>query len=328
MKEALKRPKSKQCIKCGKSLPKEMSKYDTHRKTLRMDGGIYNQKNYDLICATCHMKEHDTFKNREENLDQLKSLFDGYKQIQKTRLKVNNQILASKRHTDTLDEIDMAFLDNILKEILDKEKAKEKQIKIWVKENKNIPIISSMLSVNGVGEIFITACLTYIDIHKARHASSLWRYFGYHTPCHKRKEKLETPIEYINHEGKNKKRWYSPGNQTLRCQAYVTAGCFLKGKNNLYKEIYYNRKAKTEISEKITSTRLTGKKGLHAMMWKDVKKIHRHEDALRVMMKFYIADLWYVWRSLEGLSVNDLYVKEHLGHESGIINPKKRGWKY
>ena len=317
MKEAIKEKKKKaqggRSLK-GKALPSEPRLYDTHRAVPRYQGGEYVDGNYAVALPVEHMEEHGNLRERTEALDQLKALFDGYKQIQKLRMKVNNQILAQERGTDKLDEIDKQYLDEVLKNIEEHEEAKAKLIKSWVKANKTMPIISAMLSVKGVGEISIAACLTYLDVTKADHPSSFWAYAGYHRASHER---------YVKNSVTDK-----PGNMTLRCALYVLAGCFIKNPDCAYRQVYDRRKAKTEQSEKITQTRLTGKTGVHAVAWKDVKPSHRHGDAIRVMMKAFLADLWFVWRTIEALPVNDLYVKEHLGHESGILDPKARGWIY
>ncbi len=298
----------------GKKLPKETRLFDTHRLTPRHAGGEYVEGNYAVALPVEHMEEHGNLREREDAFEELKMLFDGYKQIQKLRMKVNNQILAQARGTDRLDEIDKEYLNKVLADIDEHEEAKGKLIKAWVKKNKAMPIIAAMLSVKGVGEISIAACLTFLDVTKADHPSSFWAYAGYHRAAHER---------YVKNSVTDK-----PGNMTLRCALYVLAGCFIKNPDCAYRQVYDRRKAKTEQSEKITQTRLTGKTGVHAVAWKDVKPSHRHGDAIRVMMKAFLADLWFVWRTIEGLPVNDLYVKEHLGHESGVIDPKARGWEY
>lgn len=315
MKDAIKEKKKKAqggLSPKGAKLPKEPRLYDTHRAKPRREGGEYVDGNYAVALPVEHMEEHGTLRSRDAALDELKALFDGYKQIQKLRMKVNNQILAQERGTDSLDEIDKEYLAKVLADIEEHEAQKAKLIKAWVKANKAMPIIKAMLSVKGVGEISVAACLTYLDVTKADHPSSFWAYAGYHRAAHDR---------YVKNSVTEK-----PGNMTLRCALYVLAGCFIKNPDCSYRQVYDRRKAKTEQSEKITQTRLTGKTGVHAVAWKDVKQSHRHGDAIRVMMKSFLADLWFVWRTIEGLPVNDLYVKEHLGHESGIIDPKSRGW--
>jgi len=298
----------------GKRLPEDAKLFDTHRAKPRREGGEYVDGNYAVMLPVEHMEEHGNIRARSEPFEELKALFDGYKQIQKLRMKVNNQILAQERGTDRLDEIDKQYLNKVLADIDEHEEQKGKLIKAWVKANKTMPIIKAMLSVKGVGEISVAACLTFLDVHKADHPSSFWAYAGYHRAAHER---------YVKNSVTDK-----PGNRTLRCALYVLAGCFIKNPGCAYREVYDLRKKKTEQSEKITLTRLTGKTGVYQVAWKDVKPSHRHGDAIRVMMKAFLADLWFVWRTIEGLPVNDLYVKEHLGHESGMLDPKARGWEY
>ena len=41
------------------------------------------------------------------------------------------------------------------------------------------------------------------------------------------------------------------------------------------------------------------------------------------MMKHFLADYWFVGRTLKGLSTDPLYAEAILGH-TGIINPRER----
>ena len=77
----------------------------------------------------------------------------------------------------------------------------------------------------------------------------------------------------------------------------------------------------------VSKTRVTGKTGLHEMAWKDVAPMHRHQAAIRKMMKHFLADFWYVWRTLEGLETPMLYPEAKLGH-TGIVKPEERGWVF
>jgi len=312
--------------------------HDKHRDLQRRDGGQYTPDNTEILEPVDHMKSHGIYKERDAALDHLKMLFDGYKQIQKLRMKVNNQILAMERGTDHLDEIDQEYINSVLENTEEKEKVKAKMIAKWVKDNKALPIVAAMLSVKGIGPVTIAACLTYLDIRKARHASSFWSYAGYRCASHERFEALpkdkwipihdkNTGKPVLDKKGKQRMSHHNPGNQTLRCALFVTAGVFIK-QGGPYRDIYDLRKLKTSQSEKIVKTRWPGKSGTIEKAWKDAKAGHRHGDAIRVMMKNFLADLWFVWRTLEGLSTDDLYVKEHLGHENGRINPKARGWEY
>lgn len=304
---------AKEKIKKSLGAKGNLSLIDTHRLQPRMEGGTYVDGNVVLKTPVDHMEEHGNLRVREDDLEQLKSLFDGYKQQQKLRQKIANQLLALARGTDRLSDEDKEHLRSSLKVEYDYEKEIAKKIKKWVKDHKDIKIISAMKSVKGVGEIAIAACLTYLEIDKADHPSSFWAYAGYHKPSHDRKIKNSL---------------YKPGNQTLRNAMFVLAGCFIKNPDCAYRNVYDLRKAQTQQSEKITKTRIAGKTGLHEKAWKDVSDGHRHGDAIRVMMKNFLADLWFVWREIEGLSTDDLYVVEHLGHTNGRIKPDFRGWKW
>jgi hypothetical protein len=92
--------------------------------------------------------------------------------------------------------------------------------------------------------------------------------------------------------------------------------------------VYYACKTKLEQSEKMVRERRRGDGKIVEVMWKDAMPIHRHLAAIRKMMKHFLADLWFVWRTLEGLPTTDLYVREHLGHEGALINPAAHGWTY
>lgn len=304
---------AKEKIKKALGAKGDLSLIDTHRLVPRMHGGTYTDGNVVLKTPVEHLEEHDNFREREQAIEELKSLFDGYKQQQKLRQKIGNQLLALTRGTDRLSDEDRDHLRVSLKAEFDYEKVIGKRIKKWVKDHQDIKIISAMKSVKGVGEIAIAACMTYFEIAKADHPSSFWAYAGYHKPSHERKIKNSND---------------KPGNQTLRNAMFVLAGCFIKNPTCAYRKVYDLRKAQQQHSEKITQTRIAGKTGLHEKMWKDVSDGHRHGDAIRVMMKNFLADLWYVWRELEGLPTNDLYVEAHLGHVNGRIDPKFRGWDY
>jgi hypothetical protein len=107
---------------------------------------------------------------------------------------------------------------------------------------------------------------------------------------------------------------------------FVLADSFIKQRNQ-YRDIYDMSKQNYKVSEKLTMTRVTGKTGLYEKKWKDVSDGHRHGAAIRKMMKHYLADLWFVWRTIEGLPARSLYVEEKLGH-MGIIKPRERGWSF
>ena len=298
-------------IKAAKKINIKASLLDAHRIIPKTEGGIYEDGNVDVIHPVKHMEVHGNLRIREEQLEVLKSLVDAREQLRKTVNGNNNRLLAVERETDRLDEDTKQFLieNNALVN-----KRLGKQDRIILKHLKgmqdNYPIIESSLSIMGIGAITVAYLLTYVDITKARYASSLWSYVGWHTASHERYTK-----------GKS-----GGGNKTLRTVLYTTGTSIEKNRKSPYREIYENEKLKLSASKKVTKTRTTQRKLVEAM-WKDTMASHRRGAAIRKMMKHFLADFWYVWRTMEGLETPNLYVEEKLGHK-GIVRPEERGWVF
>ncbi len=49
---------------------------------------------------------------------------------------------------------------------------------------------------------------------------------------------------------------------------------------------------------------------------------HRHQMAIRIPAKHFLADFWRAWRLDEGLPVVDTYQVDKLGHEHGGFSPR------
>jgi len=156
----------------------------------------------------------------------------------------------------------------------------------------------------------MASCLVYIDLNKARHASSLWKYVGLHTPSYERYTKGEA----------------GGGNKTLRTILYTMADSQVKGRGP-YRVVYDQTKKRLEQSEKITKSRNTQGR-LIECAWKDTKPSHRHGAALRAIIKHFLADYWYVGRTLSGLPREPLYAESILGKGHKTIDPKVRGWRF
>lgn len=289
--------------------PEEMQLIDTHRKLHKSKGGTYNDlSNVELLSPRRHMEVHGTLKDRSEWLDGLKSKMDAREQLRKQYNNCNNRLLAMKRRTDNLDESTVDFLmsqKEITKSALGKLDCKiEKHLK-----NGSPEIATVALKVKGLGAVTVAYMLVYVEIEKARYASSLWSYVGLDKPSHKRYEKTVS----------------GGGNKTLRTVLYAMAESFIKTRND-YRDVYDRAKQDLEVSEKMTFSRNTQGK-LIECKWKDTKACHRHGAAIRKMIKHFLADFWLVWRTLEGLETPCLYPEAKLGHK-GIIKPRDRGWMY
>jgi len=165
------------------------------------------------------------------------------------------------------------------------------------------------MGVKGVGFITVAHCLAYIDLEKARHASALWSYTGLHKSSHERYEKGVA----------------GGGNKTLRTALYTLAVAQVRG--GVYREVYDNVKTRLSMSERTVKSRNTQGK-LIECAWKDTKPSHRHGAALRAIMKHFLADWWYVGRTLKGLPTDALYPEAILGGNHRTIMPEERGWVY
>jgi len=298
------------CALSGKPLPASPSLFDTDRKTPKAKGGVYVLENYRAVDPIEHQKRHGTYRMRTEELEGLKTLVDDRGQLMKLYSKINNQLLAYKRRTDHSDSETVLFLKGhlpgISKEIKNKDKAIEKVLK-----DMDDPLANAALSVVSVGPITVAHCLVYIDLTKARHASSLWAYTGLDKPSHLRYEK--------NVAG--------GGNKTLRTILYTMAESQMKNKKSPYRVDYDRAKQAKEISEELVMSRNTQGK-LIECMWKNTKLSHRHGHALRIVMKRFLAHYWIVGRTLMGLDTDSIYAEAILKGNHRTIMPEERGWKY
>ena len=284
---------------------------DVHRPIPKAKGGTYTPDNYEVITPVEHMKAHGNHRERDEFFENLKAVVDDRKQVMMLKNKSNNQLLAYKRKTDHLQPSTVKWLEEqskaLQKELAKRTRAVEKAVKDYGKLD---PFAMSALGVDGVGACTVALCLVYIDLTKARHASSLWSYVGLDKPSHGRYAKGEA----------------SGGNKTLRTALYTMADSMIKTRG-AYRYIYDQVKERLENSDKITKSRNT-KGELIECAWKDTKPCHRHGAALRAVMKHFLADYWFVGRELLGLDNGPCYAEAQLGGNHKTVDPKTRGWKW
>lgn len=181
---------------------------------------------------------------------------------------------------------------------LDAEQVHEKLIK---KELENYQVWNEYLEdIRGVGPLMAGVIISEIDISKANTVSALWKYCG---------------LDTINGEGRSKKAehliekvyWNRAGEPTLT--KGITFNPFVKTKlvgvlgsvfiklGGEYADIYRGYKFRLENHPN----------------WKDKTKKHRHNAAVRYMIKIFLQNLYANWRALEGLPVRPPYAEEKLG---------------
>lgn len=310
LKEQVRKIKGTNCSISNVKLPAEHSLYDTHRSIPKKDGGTYTLQNTNLAMPVAHMALHGNLREREEEeLDYMKTLMDDRNQIMKLRIKIENQLRANKRGTDKLQPHTKEFLESQLKDVTARFNEISKSLDKFVRQMKN-PIVRAGLAVPSVGPITMAGCLTYINLEKARHASSLWAYVGLDKPKHERYQKGVK----------------GGGNRTLRCILFNMAESQWK-QGGPYKIVGERLKERLAISEKEVKTKNT-EGNWEVKAWKDVKPSHRHGAAIRVIMKHFLADYWMVGRTILGLPTSPLYPEAVLGGTHKTIMPEERGWVY
>lgn len=156
--------------------------------------------------------------------------------------------------------------------------------------------------VPGVGPLMAGVIISEIDIHKAQYPSSLWAYAGLDVAQdgNGRSRKKEHLVErdYINKDGEQAKRVGITFNPFLKTKLVgVLASSFLRAGENGYSTVYRDYKNRLENHE----------------VHKEKTKGHRHNMAMRYMIKMFLIDLHREWRRLEGLPVSEPYSVAKLG---------------
>jgi len=296
------------CSISAKQLAKETKLFDTDRIKPKAKGGIYTDENTRVLNPVEHMKRHFIYRERTPELTQLKVLIDGREQIRKLMNSLNNRLLAAKRQTDQMDAITETWIKLQVKEVTKQLGKQDRRIEKYLK-GLELPIIKAALSIKGLGSMTVAYMLVYIDISKAQYASSLWKYVGFDKPSYDRYTKGES----------------GGGNKTLRTVLYTMADSMIKTRA-IYRDVYDAEKNKLENSMKVTKSRNTQGK-LIECTWSETKPCHRHGAAIRKMIKHFLADYWFVARTIAGLPTPDLYAEAKMGH-TGIVKPVERGWIY
>jgi hypothetical protein len=296
------------CKRSGVKLPKENSLVDIHRLTPKRHGGIYTLENTEVDLPLQHLIIHNNVATwRSEELNHLKTLLERRHLFIKTRINVSNRISAIKRNTDYETPETVRLFYKLLAEAEEYEKAATKALLSFYRKI-NHPLKEAGKAVVGLGDITMCYILVYLNPKDAPNASKYWAYTGYDKSTFDRYSKGEK----------------SGGNKKLRCALYSMAESMIKGKSG-YTDVYYRTKDSLSVSLKTVKTRNTQGNTI-TCAWKDTKPSHRHGAAMRKMIKHFLADLWYVQRTMMGLPTRSLWIEDR-GH-TGIIRPEERGWIY
>jgi len=180
---------------------------------------------------------------------------------------------------------------SLLQQYMDLEESELRHFRNLGKILLEYPIFTEYLdTVKGIGPAMAGVILSEIDISKARYVSSLWAYAGLDVANdgNGRSRKKEHLVErdYIDGEGAPAKRVGITFNPFLKTKLIgVLGSSFLRAGDNKYSAIYRDYKHRLESHPK----------------WIERTKGHRHNAAIRYMIKMFLMDLYANWKRIEGL---------------------------
>ena len=230
------------------------------------------------------------------------------------RLKLKKDDSSQKRTDMVLDEESIP----ILREVKDDAKKMEQKLaKAIEAELKELDIWKHFLKdIKGIGPLMAGVIVSEYDIYEASTVSKMWQFTGVNPGMVRGRKfadgeddkKIIVKTDEMVRGDKLTPGFLAPFNKWLRTKMCGVLGASFLKASSPYAEIYYNEKTRLENSDHICET--TGK------MWKDEKKPgHRHNAAIRKMIKIFLQDLYQAWRTLEGLEVRKPYQEEYLGHK-------------
>lgn len=175
----------------------------------------------------------------------------------------------------------------------------------------HFPIADWILSQRGIGPTMAGVIVSSFDIERAQTASALWAVSGLNVV----EGRAPRPI-------KGEKLRY---NAWLRTKMVgVMASNFLKT-GSPWREHYdnYKHRKESQIMPVCQACEGSGRKGKEPCVncaggkapapW-GKSPGHRHNAALRYMVKMFLAELYVQWRTVAGLPVRPPYQAEYLGH--------------
>ena len=205
----------------------------------------------------------------------------------------------------TSDYTELCLVDNYL-ELEQQEKSHFRRLGNILKD---YPIYNSFLAgVTGVGPAMAGVIISEIDITKAEYPSSLHKYAGLDVASDgqgrsRKKEHLEDS-EYTDKDGKVQTKKGITFNPFVKTKLVgVLGSSFIKQSPDKckYRKIYDDYKHRIENMD----------------AHKEKSKGHRHNMAVRYMIKMFLIDLYNEWRSIEGLPVAPTYTEAKLGKVHG-----------
>jgi hypothetical protein len=173
---------------------------------------------------------------------------------------------------------------------------------------REFPIWNDFMDdVKGVGPAMAGVIISEINIHTAEYPSSLHKYAGLDVVKGEGRGRFKHHLEestYTDKDGAEQTKMGITFNPFLKTKLIgVLGSSFIKQKaeTSPYRSIYDSYKHRLENHPK----------------HKEKTKGHRHNMAVRYMVKKFLTDLYNAWRRLEGLTVAPTYEEAKLGMTHG-----------
>ncbi len=231
-----------------------------------------------------------------------------------------------------LHELDKTILASRADELLGAEKTALRDVEDHL---RTMPIYTDVLAdktrFKGVGPTMAGVILAENDIRRQRTVSTMWKFSGLAPlpawrccQCNKlvvevqkdkpqlgfkhaakAKECLEVvPQQMAYPSGKTMRPTRGeplPYNAFLRAKMIGVLGPSLLKCNSPWRKAYDDKKHQLQT------------------MGKGVSDMHRHNMAVRFMVKMLLAEIWKEWRTIEGLPVRGTYHEEKMEHVHGAL---------
>lgn len=187
------------------------------------------------------------------------------------------------------------------RELLRREEEHFSRLKTLLKE---FPLWTEYLKpeAGGVGPAMAGVIISEIDIRKAKYVSSIWKWCGLDLgPDGRgrgRYKEHQVDREYIDKNGQKQMKKSITFSPFIKTKLIGVLGpSFIKIKNGKYRKIYDERR------HRITNT----------PRFADISKGHAHNKAIRYIIKQFLADLYDVWKDIEGLPKMPRFSEAKLG---------------
>jgi hypothetical protein len=254
------------------------------------------------------MSEYEVKRQRIKGI--VRTIYD----YQDIRVKMGNRLRFKADGSDQKDNgtemaINSEDIPSLVDAFQDSKDIEANLVKSLAKELKGIKVYDEFLkNVKGVGPMMAAVIISEFDIHKAETISAMNQFAGLNPGMVRGKKRVDGELVTTDTMVRGDKLtagFVAPFNTKLRAKMIgVLGSSFLKTKSP-YAEFYYNYKNRLKNEDRQI--------GESEKKWNETTDKHRHNAAVRYMVKMFIRDLYVAWRESEGLTVRCPYEEEYLG---------------